>query len=175
MECIRALDDDQLHIPFHGRKLTEVLCDLFVGNSRTVMISCISPNAGSCEHTLNTLRYADRAKSLSKGSKKDQVGSSQTTTKDSSSANTLSLSDIEDTKIVFTDTDKLLISFVGSQEMKLLAGVDKPGSLIDNYVTQLSCMLSRKATSLVSLQARLTRFHHLLKEQEILGRKRLPH
>lgn len=24
------------------------------------MISCISPNAGSCEHTLNTLRYADR-------------------------------------------------------------------------------------------------------------------
>ncbi|CAI9289980.1 unnamed protein product [Lactuca saligna] len=68
------------------------------------MISCISPNAGSCEHTLNTLRYADRVKSLSKGSKKDQVGSSQTTIKDSSSANTLSLPDIEDTKIVFTDT-----------------------------------------------------------------------
>jgi kinesin family protein 2/24 len=59
-ECIRALDNDQLHIPFRGSKLTEVLRDSFVGNSRTVMISCISPNAGSCEHTLNTLRYADR-------------------------------------------------------------------------------------------------------------------
>ncbi|KAI3769063.1 hypothetical protein L6452_00159 [Arctium lappa] len=65
-ECIRVLDNDQLHIPFRGSKLTEVLRDSFVGNSRTVMISCISPNAGSCEHTLNTLRYVDRVKSLSK-------------------------------------------------------------------------------------------------------------
>ncbi|XP_019171023.1 PREDICTED: kinesin-like protein KIN-13B isoform X2 [Ipomoea nil] len=67
-ECIRALDNDQGHIPFRGSKLTEVLRDSFVGDSRTVMISCISPNSGSCEHTLNTLRYADRVKSLSKGS-----------------------------------------------------------------------------------------------------------
>ncbi|XP_062089346.1 kinesin-like protein KIN-13B [Humulus lupulus] len=72
-ECIRALDNDQGHIPFRGSKLTEVLRDSFMGNSRTVMVSCISPSSGSCEHTLNTLRYADRVKSLSKGSnpKKD--------------------------------------------------------------------------------------------------------
>lgn len=76
-ECIRALDNDQVHIPFRGSKLTEVLRDSFVGDSRTVMISCISPNSGSCEHTLNTLRYADRVKSLSKAgnSKKDPVPS----------------------------------------------------------------------------------------------------
>uniref|UniRef100_A0A803NZA9 Kinesin-like protein n=1 Tax=Cannabis sativa TaxID=3483 RepID=A0A803NZA9_CANSA len=77
-ECIRALDNDQGHIPFRGSKLTEVLRDSFVGDSRTVMISCISPSSGSCEHTLNTLRYADRVKSLSKGnnSKRDQLSSS---------------------------------------------------------------------------------------------------
>ncbi|PSS15600.1 Kinesin-like protein [Actinidia chinensis var. chinensis] len=77
-ECIRALDNDQGHIPFRGSKLTEVLRDSFVGDSRTVMISCISPNSGSCEHTLNTLRYADRVKSLSKGnsSKRDHISSS---------------------------------------------------------------------------------------------------
>ncbi|XP_031252782.1 kinesin-like protein KIN-13B isoform X2 [Pistacia vera] len=76
-ECIRALDNDQGHIPFRGSKLTEVLRDSFVGNSRTVMISCISPSSGSCEHTLNTLRYADRVKSLSKGNnpKKDILSS----------------------------------------------------------------------------------------------------
>jgi kinesin family protein 2/24 len=28
------------------------------------MIACVSPAAGSCEHTLNTLRYADRVKEL---------------------------------------------------------------------------------------------------------------
>ncbi|KAE8680979.1 Kinesin-13A [Hibiscus syriacus] len=77
-ECIRALDNDQGHIPFRGSKLTEVLRDSFVGDSRTVMISCISPSSGSCEHTLNTLRYADRVKNLSKGnnSKRDTLSSS---------------------------------------------------------------------------------------------------
>lgn len=79
-ECIRALDNDQLHIPFRGSKLTEVLRDSFVGNSKTVMISCISPNAGSCEHTLNTLRYADRVKSLSKGGNTNKNQSASVTT-----------------------------------------------------------------------------------------------
>ncbi|OAY62915.1 Kinesin-13A [Ananas comosus] len=78
-ECIRALDNDQVHIPFRGSKLTEVLRDSFIGDSRTVMISCISPSSGSCEHTLNTLRYADRVKSLSKSNpKKDLPPASST-------------------------------------------------------------------------------------------------
>ncbi|KAA8548935.1 hypothetical protein F0562_000619 [Nyssa sinensis] len=340
-ECIRALDNDQIHIPFRGSKLTEVLRDSFVGNSRTVMISCISPNAGSCEHTLNTLRYADRVKSLSKSGnpKRDQVLPSN---KESSSVSSFPVSaDVEDVyeqhqevKVADTarrvvekenpsynpaDFDKQPSSFpsnyllngreesgvtsgimereridmknsyagsasqkmysssysqnsvdteekvqkvspprrkpyrdeksekvgnwlkkdgsgsdiptisykqqntsnsnsnsnnVGSkqyepepppldgnineileeeealiaahrkeiedtmeivrEEMKLLAEVDQPGSLIDNYVTQLSFVLSRKAAGLVSLQARLARFQHRLKEQEILSRKRVP-
>lgn len=41
----------------------QVLRDSFVGQqARTVMIANISPNSASCEHTLNTLRYADRVK-----------------------------------------------------------------------------------------------------------------
>ncbi|KAG5021262.1 hypothetical protein JHK82_017165 [Glycine max] len=98
-ECIRALDNDQGHIPFRGSKLTEVLRDSFVGNSRTVMISCISPSSGSCEHTLNTLRYADRVKSLSKGnnSKKDVLSSNfnlkESTTIPLSSINTYTYED----------------------------------------------------------------------------------
>ncbi|XP_019070312.1 kinesin-like protein KIN-13A isoform X1 [Solanum lycopersicum] len=342
-ECIRALDNDQIHIPFRGSKLTEVLRDSFVGNSRTVMISCISPNAGSCEHTLNTLRYADRVKSLSKSgnTKKDQnAGIILPMMKELSSAPTLvasteaeddseqpqeskvsevsrrmgrestsynpssernqtssfasthtftgweesgtnsagldrnkfevknsyrvpsgqkmyptpnmqSSADTEDkvqkespprrkvsrdekpekterpgsgSRIDVSSTDSLSTSYkqqstnssnirsIGTrqnelnspprddnineileeeealiaahrkeiedtmdivrEEMKLLAEVDQPGSLIDNYVTQLSFVLSRKAATLVSLQARLARFQQRLKEQEILCRKR---
>ncbi|XP_024022657.1 kinesin-like protein KIN-13A [Morus notabilis] len=338
-ECIRALDNDQIHIPFRGSKLTEVLRDSFVGNSRTVMISCISPNAGSCEHTLNTLRYADRVKSLSKSGnpKKDPAVNLPPTNKDASSASSqLTSTDVEDVyeqrqevKVADTgrrvmekdnsshnssaDFDKQSGSLIPSyplngreergmasvtmdrersemkssyansnsqkmysysqnsveteekvqkvspphrkiskdeksekfgnwlkketggsdlsttsskqhntsnynsanagsrqyepevpdeninaileeeealiaahrkeiedtmeivrEEMKLLAEVDQPGSLIDNYMTQLSFVLSRKAAGLVSLQARLARFQHRLKEQEILSRKRVP-
>ncbi|KAJ9700015.1 hypothetical protein PVL29_005718 [Vitis rotundifolia] len=340
-ECIRALDNDQIHIPFRGSKLTEVLRDSFVGNSRTVMISCISPNAGSCEHTLNTLRYADRVKSLSKSgnAKKDQgVSSLPPVNKESSSASLPASVDVEDVYeqqpevkladmgrrtadkessynhaadfdrqpssfpsnypfnareesgvapgLIDRERVEMKNTFVGStsqkmysssysqnsvdteekvqkvspprrkvpreekseklgnwlkkeggntdmpftslkqqntsnsninnvvsrqyepeppndgsinaileeeealiaahrkeiedtmeivrEEMKLLAEVDQPGSLIDNYVTQLSFVLSRKAAGLVSLQARLARFQHRLKEQEILSRKRVP-
>ncbi|KAI9256213.1 P-loop containing nucleoside triphosphate hydrolase protein [Sporodiniella umbellata] len=63
-ECIRALDQDKRHTPFRQSKLTQVLKDSFVGNSRTCMIATISPNLSNSEHTLNTLRYADRVKEL---------------------------------------------------------------------------------------------------------------
>ncbi|XP_041000877.1 kinesin-like protein KIN-13A [Juglans microcarpa x Juglans regia] len=342
-ECIRALDNDQLHIPFRGSKLTEVLRDSFVGNSRTVMISCISPNAGSCEHTLNTLRYADRVKSLSRSgnARKDQaINSLPPINKDVSSASSLPVSvdsddvydqwqevkvpdvgrrvvekenasynptvdysnkqsssvsssyplngreekgvasgsmdreryemknsygdstiqksnssysqNSEDTEekvqkvspprrkvsreekseklgnwlrkdlngsdlstaktkqqntvtyssnnvgprqyepeplpdgninAILEEEEALIAAHrkeiedtmeIVREEMKLLAEVDQPGSLIDNYVTQLNFALSRKAAGLVSLQARLARFQHRLKEQEILSRKRVP-
>lgn len=66
-ECIRALDSDARHVPFRGSKLTAVLRDSFVGDqARTVMIANISPCSSSVEHTLNTLRYADRVKELRK-------------------------------------------------------------------------------------------------------------
>jgi kinesin family member 2/24 len=65
-ECIRALDQDKKHTPFRGSKLTQVLKDSFVGNSKTTMIANISPAASSCEDTLNTIRYADRVKELKK-------------------------------------------------------------------------------------------------------------
>ncbi len=59
-ECIRALDQVHRHTPFRQSKLTQVLKDSFVGQSRTCMIANISPCASATEHTLNTLRYADR-------------------------------------------------------------------------------------------------------------------
>lgn len=64
-ECVRALDSGSSHVPYRGSKLTMVLKDSFSVNARTVMISCISPVASSSDHTLNTLRYADRVKEKS--------------------------------------------------------------------------------------------------------------
>jgi kinesin family protein 2/24 len=65
-ECIRALDQGKNYTPFRGSKLTLVLKDSFVGNCKTVMIGAVSPGSASSEHTLNTLRYADRVKELKK-------------------------------------------------------------------------------------------------------------
>ncbi|XP_067907550.1 kinesin-like protein KIF24 [Heterodontus francisci] len=68
-ECIRALDQEHPHTPFRQSKLTLVLKDSFIGNSKTCMIANISPSHVATEHTLNTLRYADRVKELKRGAK----------------------------------------------------------------------------------------------------------
>ncbi|NWU07685.1 KIF24 protein, partial [Cephalopterus ornatus] len=68
-ECIRALDQEHAHTPFRQSKLTQVLKDSFIGNSKTCMIANVSPSHLATEHTLNTLRYADRVKELKKGIK----------------------------------------------------------------------------------------------------------
>lgn len=65
-ECIRALDLEKKHLPFRGSKLTQVLKDSFTGNSKTTMIANVSPANSCVEHSLNTLRYADRVKEIKK-------------------------------------------------------------------------------------------------------------
>ena len=64
-ECIRAMNAKQSHIPFRASKLTLSLRDSFLsGNndSHIVMLACISPGSVSADHSINTLRYADRLK-----------------------------------------------------------------------------------------------------------------
>lgn len=64
-ECIRALDMKNSHVPFRASKLTMVLRDSFLKekHSKIVMIACINPGSSSADHTVNTLRYAQRLKS----------------------------------------------------------------------------------------------------------------
>ena len=52
------------HIPFRASKLTMVLRDSFINAAVTkiVMIACINPGSQSSDHTVNTLRYAERLK-----------------------------------------------------------------------------------------------------------------
>merc|ERR1719242_1304884 len=52
------------HIPYRDSKLTRLLQDSLGGNTKTVMIACISPAADNYDETLSTLRYANRAKNI---------------------------------------------------------------------------------------------------------------
>ena len=67
-ECIRGLDNKSTHIPFRAAKLTMVLRDSFTStrSSKIVMIACINPGSSSSDHTINTMRYAERLKENNK-------------------------------------------------------------------------------------------------------------
>ncbi|CAN0361283.1 unnamed protein product, partial [Ectocarpus sp. 12 AP-2014] len=49
-------------VPYRNSVLTRLLKESLGGNSRTVMLACISPCDAHYEETLGTLRYAERAK-----------------------------------------------------------------------------------------------------------------
>ena len=66
---ISALGDDKRrhaggHVPYRDSKLTRLLQDSLGGNSRTVMVACISPADANLDETLNTLKYANRARNI---------------------------------------------------------------------------------------------------------------
>ncbi|CAH8545024.1 unnamed protein product [Dicrocoelium dendriticum] len=62
---ISALVDAKVkHVPYRDSKLTRLLQDSLGGNTKTLMIACISPADSNYEETLSTLRYASRAKNI---------------------------------------------------------------------------------------------------------------
>uniref|UniRef100_A0A3B5QF13 Kinesin family member 21B n=1 Tax=Xiphophorus maculatus TaxID=8083 RepID=A0A3B5QF13_XIPMA len=52
------------HVPYRDSKLTRLLQDSLGGNSHTVMIACVSPSDRDFMETLNTLKYANRARNI---------------------------------------------------------------------------------------------------------------
>jgi hypothetical protein len=67
-KVIRALTSSAngatAHVPYRESKLTRFLQDSLGGNSRTVMLACISPAEINLHETLNTLQYASRARAV---------------------------------------------------------------------------------------------------------------
>jgi hypothetical protein len=65
---ISALGDEtkrgKVFVPYRDSKLTRMLQDSLGGNSKTLMICCVSPAAVNYNESLNALRYANRARNI---------------------------------------------------------------------------------------------------------------
>jgi kinesin family protein 18/19 len=67
--CINVLSDkfkQGSFVPYRDSKLTRLLKDSLGGNTKTIMIACVSPAAHCYEETANTLKYASRARNIKK-------------------------------------------------------------------------------------------------------------
>jgi len=65
--CINVLSDPNTKgafVPYRDSKLTRLLKDSLGGNTKTVMIACISPFYMAYEETVNTLKYASNARRI---------------------------------------------------------------------------------------------------------------
>ena len=61
---IRALAEKKIHVPYRNSVLTKVLMECLQSTSFISMIACISPTGSDMEETVNTLRFANKAKEL---------------------------------------------------------------------------------------------------------------
>ncbi|XP_055382078.1 kinesin-like protein KIF21A isoform X2 [Condylostylus longicornis] len=78
---ISALGDKSkrsTHVPYRDSKLTRLLQDSLGGNSQTLMIACVSPSDRDFMETLNTLKYANRARNIKNKVQLNQDQSSRT-------------------------------------------------------------------------------------------------
>ncbi|XP_077917405.1 kinesin-like protein KIF27 isoform X3 [Halichoerus grypus] len=64
---ISALGDPRRkssHIPYRDAKITRLLKDSLGGSAKTVMITCVSPSSSDFDESLNSLKYANRARNI---------------------------------------------------------------------------------------------------------------
>ncbi|KAM5258103.1 kinesin-like protein KIF27 isoform 4-T6 [Hipposideros larvatus] len=64
---ISALGDPRRkssHIPYRDAKITRLLKDSLGGSAKTVMITCVSPCSADFDESLNSLKYANRARNI---------------------------------------------------------------------------------------------------------------
>lgn len=52
------------HVPYRASKLTRILAEYLGGQAVTVFLACLNPSEESMDETLQTIRYADRAKQI---------------------------------------------------------------------------------------------------------------
>lgn len=74
---ISALSDPSskksTHVPYRDSKLTRLLQDSLGGNSTTLMIACVSPAEINLTETINTIKYAYRARSIRNKTEKNEA------------------------------------------------------------------------------------------------------
>jgi kinesin family protein 18/19 len=72
--CINILSDKGKagsFVPYRDSKLTRLLKDSLGGNTKTIMVACISPSHLAYEETVNTLKYASRARNIKRKTTKN--------------------------------------------------------------------------------------------------------
>lgn len=199
-ECIRALGvskNGTKHVPYRGSKLTLLLKDCFTSSqARTTMIATVSPGVSSADHTINTLRYADRIKEQKTGggsatkstsSKKPAVKESTTPKKTAERSNSTPKANEAELRktvqAVFEHEEDLLNTHMSNisesaqlltEEGKMLQMVQRDEVTpddIDAYVSRLEEIIERKTELIEQVELKMTTFRESLKREEELSKE----
>lgn len=66
-DVLQALAENQQHIPYRNTKLTHVLQDTIGGDSKLLVMLCVSPVQKYCTESLQGLGFGTRARQVARG------------------------------------------------------------------------------------------------------------
>jgi kinesin family member 2/24 len=199
-ECIRALGANKKgikHVPYRASKLTLLLKDCFTSSqARTSMIATVSPGASSADHTLNTLRYADRIKeqkvipldgksAVNAASSMKHLNSKEDTHDDCEViSHATEESQLRETVLVVLEQEEDMLNTHMSnisesaqlltEEGKMLQHVQRDNVTledIDEYASRLEEIILRKTELIEQLQGKMIKFRESLLREEHLSRQ----
>lgn len=159
-ECIRGINNYSIHLPFRQTKLTHILKNAFLGNGKTCVIATINPSGSCIDHTLNTLKYADRIKNVRPSITKEYTKVCTSQANDSLSKTVDELSSFFDRKIdnkrkIIMDSSKARFSFSpslsreSSSDSKYLKSLVQKNINDANYVILLNKKIENMSKSIV--------------------------
>ena len=164
-KVISSLHNQTGHVPYRDSKLTRLLRESLGGNCRTILIACISPAKIHADESLNTLRYAERAKSISNSI------SANFSKSDSSVAMTpTQIASIQEENRVLRARLTNMASMETMRNSIDVSGLQKKVQLAreEATATRLSC--HEVTNTAERLRERLNIFHHKGK----MGQRRIP-
>jgi len=116
-------------VPYRDSKLTRLLKGSLGGNHKTLMVACVSPSGSNTEETLNTLRYANRAKNIQNKAVVNMDAGSKMITELRDQLKAMAVEFMKVRSMVGPDveldgegtvfTEKLLLALIGGNEVKI--------------------------------------------------------
>ncbi|XP_017042763.2 kinesin-like protein KIF21A [Drosophila ficusphila] len=158
--CISALGDKSkraLHVPYRDSKLTRLLQDSLGGNSQTLMIACVSPSDRDFMETLNTLKYANRARNIKNKVKINQDQSSRTISqlRREIAALQMELLEYKQGKLVVDCEGNTTISDTFNENMLLLSETKRLQQRLKSLQNTVVTLTERNAALKLELDSRM--------------------
>ncbi|XP_019852103.1 PREDICTED: kinesin-like protein KIF21A [Amphimedon queenslandica] len=139
------------HVPYRDSKVTRLLQDSLGGNSQTLMIACVSPSDRDFMETLNTLKYANRARNI-----KNKVSVNQDKNSVQMAALHRRIQELEQQvqefqsgRLVVTESGSVVINDLANENTMLKAENDK----LRVRIKKLQELLNSQTERLASIQA----------------------
>ena len=144
------------HVPYRDSKLTRLLQDSLGGNSRTIMVACISPADSNVEESINTLRYAQRARNIKNSAVRNVVITAMSATEAAAIRRENQMLKLQVLQLTAKVNGQLSSTTTGTDASEVTQPISRSSSMSDNVTTDAAGLDIEKLEIVTKMRAKCT-------------------